>query len=138
MDMASTTPTTTATSTASPSLMDSSALRSCGKCHHRMSSLKHDLHTVCSQCREVVCSVTTCCDECHAWSIDTMTDYLKHKKSLATKSKRKPVTSASTSASPIPLAVAFSPLLGFHLLAMMLRLEILCYRYCMLYLNQVV
>ena len=104
MDMAS----TTATTTALPSPMDSSALRFCGKCHRRMSSLKYDLHTVCSQCREVICSVTTRCDECRAWSIDVMTDYLKHKKSLATKSKKKSVTSASI----IPPAVVSSPLLG--------------------------
>ena len=58
-----------------------------------------------------MCSVTTR-DECRAWSIDTMTDYLKHKKSLATKSKKKPLTFASTSASPIPPAVASSPLVG--------------------------
>ena len=76
-----------------------------------MSSLKYDLHTLCSQCRYIVCSVTARCNECRAWSNDTMADYLKHKKSLATKSK-KLVTSASSSSSFVPPAVASSPLLG--------------------------
>ena len=70
-----------------------------------MSSRKYDLPTVCLQCREVVYSVTTRCDECRAWSIDTMTKYLRHKKSLATKSKKKPVTSASLSLSALPLCL---------------------------------
>ena len=75
-----------------------------------MSSRKYDQHTICSQCRDVDCSFTMCCDECCAWSNDAMADYLRHKKSLATKSKKKLATSASSSfVSP---AVASSPLLG--------------------------
>ena len=95
-----------ASTTASPTPMDSSALRSCTKCHRRMSSLKYDLHTICSQCRDIVCSVTTHCDKCCALSNDTMADYLKHKKLLAAKSKKKLVSSASL----LPPAVASSPL----------------------------
>ena len=76
-----------------------------------MSSLKYDLHTICSQCRDVVCSVTTRCDECRNWSKEVMSDYLTHKKAFVTKSWKKPVTSASSS-SVIPPAVASSPLLG--------------------------
>ena len=74
-----------------------------------MSSLKHDQHTICSQYRDIVCSLTTRCDECRSWSNDTMADYVRHKKSLATKSMKKPVTSASSLITP---AVASNPLLG--------------------------
>ena len=109
--MASSPPLTSPSPAMVPAPMDSSALRSCVKCHRRMSSLKYDLHTICSQCRYVVCSVAARCDECRNWSNEVMSDYLKHNKALATKSWKKPVTSASSS-SVIPLAVASSPLLG--------------------------
>ena len=113
MDMASSTPSTTASSAASPTPMDHSALRSCTHCQCGMSILKYQQHAICSQCRDVVCSLITRCDECRSWSNDTMTDYVRHKKSQATKSKKKPVTSASSSSSSmIPPAVAFSPMLG--------------------------
>ena len=102
LDMASSSaPTTTALSAASPVPMDSSASRSCTKCHRRMSSLKYDQHTICAQCRDVVCNMTTRCAECSTWFNKTMTDYLKHEKSLATKSKKKPVTSASSASSSL-------------------------------------
>ena len=88
--------TTTASSAASLTPVDSSASRSCIKCHQRMSSLKYDQHTICTQCRDVLCNLTNRCAECRDWSNDIMNDYLKHKKSLPTKSKKKPVTSASS------------------------------------------
>ena len=94
--MASSVPSTSTPTTSAVATMDSSALYSYIKCHRRMGSLKYDLHTVCSQCRDVVCSLTTRCEECTDWSSEVMSDYLKHKKSLATKSKKKPVTSASS------------------------------------------
>ena len=135
--LASTPPSTTM----SPAPMDSSALRSCVKWHRRMSSLKYDAHTLCSQCRDVVCSLSTRCDECSNWSAEIMSDYLKHKKALATKSRKTPATSASASASIQP-AVASSPLLGSPLgytqLATMIKLGIPFYRFCMLCHSQVV
>ena len=85
---------TSATSSAS-SAADPAALRSCLQCHRRMSSLKYDLHTICTQCRGVACSLDTRCPECKTWSSDKMSDYVKHKSSLTGKLKKKPVTSAS-------------------------------------------
>ena len=107
--MASSAPSPPTPTTSTVAAIDSSALRSCIKCHRRMSSLKYDLHIVCSQCCDVVCSLTTRCEECTDLSSEVMSDYLKHKKSLATKGKKKPVTSAS---SVLPSAVASNPLLG--------------------------
>ena len=66
--MALSPPSTTSSLASVPAPMDSSALRSFVTCHRRMSSLKYDLHTICSQCRDVVCSITARCDECRNWS----------------------------------------------------------------------
>ena len=52
--MASTPPLSLSSSTPMSTVMDSAALRSCPKCHRRMSSLKSDSHSVCSHCRETV------------------------------------------------------------------------------------
>ena len=106
--MASTPPSTSSSST--PLVMDPAALRSCVKCHRRMSSLKYDSHTLCSECRVVVCNLTTHCDECKDWSSDFMSAYLQHKKSLATKRGKKPA-SASAPGSSLP-AVTSSQLVG--------------------------
>ena len=59
----------------------------------------------------MVCNLTTRCHECQDWSSDFMSEYLKHKKSLATKRGKKPA-SAAASGSSQP-AVASGPLLGF-------------------------
>ena len=108
--MDSSTPSTTSSSAPTPTLMDSAALRSCQKCHRRMGSLKYDSHTFCSQCRDVVCSMATRRNECQDWSADIMSEYIKHKKSLATKRGKKPATAAASGSSQP--AVASSPLLG--------------------------
>ena len=125
-------PSTTSSPAHVPAPMDSFALHSYVKCHRRMSSLKYDSHTICSQCRDVVRSFSTCCDECSNWSAEIMSDYLKHKKALATKSRKRPATSASASIQP---AVASNPLLGSPLgypqLATMIKLGILFYRYAL-------
>ena len=72
-----------------------------------MSSLKHDSHTICSQCRDVNCSVDTRCDECKSWSVEAMQEHLKYQRSLAGKrgSKKPTFTTASVSQP----AVASSP-----------------------------
>ena len=106
--MASTPPSTSSSSM--PPVMDSAALRSCIKCHRRMSSLKHDSHTLCFQRRDVVCTLTTRCNECEDWSSDFMSAYLQHKKSLATKRDKKPVSASATGSSL--LAVTSSQLVG--------------------------
>ena len=87
--MASTPPSTTATA-AMPPPVDPAALRSCPRCRHWMSSLKHDKHTICSRCREVNCSLTDRCDECKDWSSKTMSTYLAYQCSLASKRSKPP------------------------------------------------
>ena len=65
-------------------------------------------HILCSHCRDVVCSLSTRCNECSDWSAEIMSDYLKHKESLATKRGKKPATVAAASVSTQPL-VRFPP-----------------------------
>ena len=108
--MASTPPLSSLSTPPVSTAMDSAALRSCSKCHRRMSSLRYDSHTICSQCRDVLCSLDTSCTECKDWSAEVMTEYIKRRKSLATKSGKKPAVAAA-SVSSLP-AVASSPLLG--------------------------
>ena len=105
--MASNSPPSTSSALSTPAAMDSAALRSCPNCRRRMSSLKHDSHTICSQCRAVSCSVETRCSECKDWSIDAMQDRLKYQRSLARKSSnRKPAVTAASGSQP---AVSSSP-----------------------------
>ena len=99
--MASTPPSSSSSPTSA-----TAALRSCPKCRRRMSSLKHDSHTICSHCREVVCSVETRCSECQSWSVESIQEYLKYQKSLAGKRSKK---LAVTAASVIQPAVDSSP-----------------------------
>ena len=105
--MALTPPLSSSSSTPISMAMDSAALRSCPKCHRRMSILKHDSHSICSLCRDTVCSLDTRCSECKDWPVDIMQEYLKHKKSLAGKRGKKPAV-----ASVSQPAVESSPLLG--------------------------
>ena len=105
--MASTSPLSTSSAMSTPAAVDSAALRSCPNCCRRMSSLKHDSHTICSQCRAVSCSVETRCSECKDWSVDAMQDHLKYQRSLARKSSsRKPAVTAASGSQP---AVSSSP-----------------------------
>ena len=104
--MASTPPPSSSSSTFATAAMDSAALRSCPKCRRRMSSLQHDSPTICSHCREVVCSVETRCSKCQSWSVESMQKFLKYQKSLAGKRSKKP---AVTAASVIQPAVDSSP-----------------------------
>ena len=101
-------PTSRPASTPAPttSAVDMSAHRSCHRCARRMSSLKYDRHSICLQCRDVECSLDVRCSECSSWSSDFMQDYLKHKKSLISKRKKKPVSSAPSSSPSVSLAVS--------------------------------
>ena len=108
--MASTPPSTTAASTTPPPV-DSAALRSCPRCRHQMSSLKHDKHTICSLCREVNCNLTDHCDDCRDWSSKTMTTYLSYQRTLASKRSKTPQPatvsqSAATGSSVGPSSVS--------------------------------
>ena len=96
----STSATSAASSSSSPAL-DSAAHRSCSKCFRRMSSHKYDKHTLCLHCRNVLCSVALRCRECSSWSTDTMQDYLKHRKSLVSKGKKKSSVATPTSSAPL-------------------------------------
>ena len=101
---------TTSSALSTPAAVDSAALRSCPKCRRRMSSLKHDSHTICSQCREVNCSVDTRCSECKSWSVESMQEHLEYQRSLAGKRSSKKLV--VTAASVIQSAVASSPVVS--------------------------
>ena len=105
--MASTPPPTTSSAASTPAVVDSAALSSCPNCRRKISSLKHDSHTICSHCRAVSCSVETRCSECKDWSVDTMQEHLKYQRSLAGKcGSRKPAVTAASGSQP---AVTSSP-----------------------------
>ena len=55
---------------------------------------------LCLHCRDVLCSVDTRCSECSTWSTEEMLDYLKHRKSLVSKGKKRSSVATPTSASP--------------------------------------
>ena len=97
-------PSTTAPAmTSSSSAADMATRRSCSRCSRRMSSLQYDKHTLCLSCREVTCSMDLRCVECTAWSTDEMANYLRHRKSLVSKGKKKlSVTAASSSSPSVP------------------------------------
>ena len=79
---------------------DFAAHRSCQRCSRRMSSYKYDKHTLCLHCRDVICSVEVRCTECSSWSTDLMKEYLKHRKSLVSKGKKKPAVTTPFSSFP--------------------------------------
>ena len=105
-------PSTSAASTASSPALDSAARRSCTKCSRRMSSYAHDKHTLCLHCRNGLCSVDNRCRECSSWSTDKMLEYLKHRKSLVAKGRKRSSvatpTSAARSVSPSATPVSVS------------------------------
>ena len=86
-------PTTTTTTTHSG--QEAGSHRSCPRCRKRMSTLKYDSHTICFKCREDKCDLNNRCKECRDWSEDKMEDYLKHRRSLESKSKPKTDTVGS-------------------------------------------
>ena len=47
----------------------------------------HDRHSVCMTCRGGDCTFDKRCDECSSWEDDFMVKYVKHMKSLESKSK---------------------------------------------------
>ena len=92
-----------------------SAHRSCTRCTRRMSSIIYDKHSLCLNCRDVQCSLDVRCDECKSWSLEVMLDYLKHRKSLVLKGKKKsttPSTPSSSSSPSLPPAVTTTASVG--------------------------
>ena len=68
----------------SSSASPASKIRRCS-CGKRMSCLKFDFHTVCSECRGVDCDLQTRCIECTDVDDVTMQDYVSHQLSLERK-----------------------------------------------------
>ena len=68
---------------------DLDSRRNCPFCNIRMSSLLHDKHSICVGCRGSECSLESRCTECESWDHDSMLKYLKHVKTLASKSRSK-------------------------------------------------
>ena len=93
----STPPTTTATdatiipittsSSDSPATPADIPRRSCTSCRRRMSTL--DNHTICTACRETNCDRENRCSECRNWSDEQIDEYVKNRKSLDSKAKKK-------------------------------------------------
>ena len=69
--------------------------RSCTKCHGRTSSFSLDKHLFCTKCRGSECSMNSRCDECIQWTKEEMEKYVKLRKSLSSKSKRRRPTEPS-------------------------------------------
>ena len=83
-----------------------SSHRSCSSCRRRMSSFKYDKHTICSNCREIKCDLDVRCKECADWSYSDMEDFLKRRRSLESKSKKK--SDSLTTSSTVSQAAANS------------------------------
>ena len=58
------------------------------------------------------CSLDVRCSECQSWSSDVMLDYLKHRKSLVSKGKKKLVSTATSSSPSVPPAVTTTAPVG--------------------------
>ena len=88
---------------------DVSAYCTCPRCTRGMSSLKYYKHSLCVACRDVQCSVEVRCSECRSWSTDFILGYVKHKRSLVSKGKKK-----SSSSSPLVpvMAVTTAPVVS--------------------------
>ena len=69
--------------------LDMGSRRNCSTCSTRMSSLKHDSHLLCINCRGRDCDLNNRCVECEGWSEEAMLKYIKYRKSLESKSKSK-------------------------------------------------
>ena len=62
-----------------------------------MSTLKHDKHSICFNCRSIRCDFDNRCHECKNWSNSQMEEYIKHRKILDNKSPKKTDLGASSS-----------------------------------------
>ena len=77
-----------------------STLRSCPRCHGRMSSISLDKHVFCVKCRGSECDHNFRCDDCLKWSKEDMDSYVKLCKSLKAKSRPSKPSSRSSSSPP--------------------------------------
>ena len=88
------------TSSSSTSSQEAGSHRNCSVCKKRISQYKFDRHTVCISCRPIVCDLNHRCGECNDWSTDEMENYLKHRKSLDSKGKKKDSKASTITQSP--------------------------------------
>ena len=82
-----------------------SSRRSCPRCHGRTSSFSVDRHSICTKCRGNDCDLDCRCDECLSWSVEEMESYVRLRKSLASKGKKKSssnIRTPSASGPPAP------------------------------------
>ena len=86
-----------------PSLGESSRW-SCPRCHERMSSFSVDRYSICCKCHGNDCTIDCRCDECLSWSMEEMESYVKLRKSLASKGKKKSSSAPKTPSSSRPQA----------------------------------
>ena len=66
---------------------DLNSQRTCDRCKTKMSSLLRDRHSICNACHGFVCTFEKRCVEIEQWSDECMNKYLKHMRSLESKSK---------------------------------------------------
>ena len=91
-------------SSSAPSSGESSR-RSCPRCHGRTSSFSVDRHSICTKCRGNDCNLDCRCDKCLSWSVEEMESYVRLRKSLASKGKKKSssdIRTPSASGPPAP------------------------------------
>ena len=84
------------------SSLDLDSRRNCSTCTTRMSSLMHDSHLMCINCRGRDCDLNNRCVEFEGWSEEAMLKYVKYRKSLDSKSKsrkEKKISASSDQAS---------------------------------------
>ena len=91
-------------SSSSAPLSGETSRRSCPRCHGRMSSFSVDRHSFCSKCRCNDCTIDCQCDECMSWSVEEMESYVKLRKSLISKSRKKPPSAPKAPSAPEPQA----------------------------------
>ena len=80
--------------------VDLDSRQTCPLCNNRMSSLLHNKHTVCVVCCGSECSLESRCNECSSVEDELMVKYIKHMKSLASKSKSKAESKKSVDVMP--------------------------------------
>ena len=78
--------------------MNLDSRRNCSTCKTRMSSLMHDSHLMCTNCRGRDFNMDIHCVECEGWSEEAMLKYIKYRKSLDSKNKSKKDKKISASA----------------------------------------
>ena len=86
--------------------MDLDSRQNCSTCKTRMSSLMHDSHLICVNCRGCECTLDNRCVECEGWSEEVMISTLSTINLLTLRASQKRIRR-----SPLPLTrLHFLPL----------------------------